>query len=63
MKPLVVDIEDLFAEAKKHMESENDINWSVGFALSTLYSELIGDLQQRLEAAYIEANYDKGATE
>lgn len=56
MRLLVVDLEDLFDEAKKHMESENDINWSVGFALSILHSELIGELQERLETAYIQAN-------
>lgn len=56
MRLLVVDLEALFDEAKKHMESETDINWSVGFALSTLHSELIGELQQRLETAYMQEN-------
>ena len=32
-----IDIDELIAEAVKHMEDEGDVRWSIGMALQELY--------------------------
>lgn len=55
-----IDIDELIAEAVKHMEDEGDVRFSVGMALQKLYWDKgWKDVQERLVNLYIEeANAD-----
>ena len=56
MKKIKIDIDELLAEAVKHMEDEQDVRWSIGMALQELYwnKGWWGDVQQRLTQLYLE---------
>ena len=50
-----IDIDELIAEAVKHMEDEGDVRWSIGMALQELYWDKgWKDVQERLVNLYIE---------
>ena len=50
-----IDIDELIAEAVKHMEDESDVRWSIGMALQELYWDKgWKDVQERLVNLYIE---------
>jgi hypothetical protein len=52
-----IDIDELIEEAVKHMEDEDDVRWSVGMALQTLYWDKVdgwADIQERLNKRYLE---------
>ena len=50
-----IDIDELIAEAVKHMEDEGDVRFSVGMALQELYWDKgWKDVQERLVNLYIE---------
>jgi len=52
-----IDIDELIEEAVKHMEDVDDVRWSVGMALQTLYWEKVdgwAEVQQRLTHLYLE---------
>ena len=49
---LTIDLNDVFKEAMQVMESENDLCWSVGYALQELYPKEIGELQKHMKFAY-----------
>ena len=50
-----IDIDELIAEAVKHMEDEGDVRFSVGIALQELYWDKgWKDVQERLVNLYIE---------
>lgn len=50
-----IDIDELIAEAVKHMEDEGDVRFSVGMALQELYwDKCWKDVQERLVNLYIE---------
>lgn len=56
---LEINIDELIAEAVKHMEDETDVRWSVGMALQVLYwGEGWGDVQKRMVKLYKENNDD-----
>lgn len=55
MKKIEIDIDELIAEAVKHMEDEGDVRFSVGMALQELYWDKgWKDVQERLVNLYIE---------
>ena len=45
---LDIDLDAVLAEAMQSMDSENDLRWSVGYALEVLYRERIEQLQLRM---------------
>ena len=48
-----INIDDVIAEAVKHMEDESDVRWSVGMALQMLYwGDGWEDVQKRLISLY-----------
>jgi hypothetical protein len=52
-----IDIDELIEEAVKHMEDEDDVRWSVGMALQTLYWDKVdgwASVQERLNKRYLE---------
>ena len=50
-----IDIDELIAEAVRHMEDEGDVRFSVGMALQELYWDKgWKDVQERLVNLYIE---------
>ena len=50
-----ININDVIAEAVKHMEDESDVRWSVGMALQELYWDKGWDeVQERLVNLYNE---------
>ena len=52
-----IDIDELIAEAVKHMEDEGDVRWSIGMALQELYWDKVdgwAEVQQRLVKLYHE---------
>jgi len=50
-----IDIDELIAEAVKHMEDESDVRWSIGMAMQMLYwGDGWGDVQDRLVKLYNE---------
>lgn len=50
-----IDIDELIAEAVKHMEDEGDVRFSVGMALQELYWDKgWKDVQERLVNLYFE---------
>ena len=50
---LEIDIDELVAEAIKHMQDESDVRWSVGMALQVLYWDKgWGKVQERMSALY-----------
>lgn len=50
-----IDIDELIAEAVKHMEDEGDVRFSIGMALQELYWDKgWKDVQERLVNLYIE---------
>jgi hypothetical protein len=50
-----IDIDALLAEAVQHMESEEDVRWSIGMALQELYGDKGWDeVQDRLVKRYHE---------
>ena len=54
---LEIDIDELIEEAVKHMEDEDDVRWSVGMALQTLYWDKVdgwADIQERLKQRYLD---------
>lgn len=54
---LEIDIDELIEEAVKHMEDVDDVRWSVGMALQTLYWEKVdgwASVQERLNQRYLE---------
>ena len=52
---LEIDLDAVFEKAVFYMDSEDDLKWSVGFAIEDLYWDAgIRDLQQRMIAAYLE---------
>lgn len=57
MKKIEIDIDELLAEAVKHMEDEQDVRWSIGMALQELYWDKVdgwAEVQQRLTQLYLE---------
>lgn len=57
MKKIEIDIDELLAEAVKHMEDEHDVRWSIGMALQELYWDKVdgwAEVQQRLTQLYLE---------
>lgn len=55
MKKLEIDIDELIAEAVKHMEDEHDVRWSIGMALQELYWDKVdgwAEVQARLIRLY-----------
>lgn len=57
MKKIEIDIDELLAEAVKHMEDEHDVRWSIGMALQELYWDKMdgwAEVQQRLTQLYLE---------
>ena len=58
MKALIqINTDELIEEAVKHMEDEDDVRWSVGMALQTLYWEKVdgwASVQERLNKRYLE---------
>jgi len=55
MTKMSIDIDALIAEAVHHMESEDDVRWSIGMALQELYGDKGWDkVQDRLVNLYIE---------
>jgi hypothetical protein len=52
-----IDIDELIEEAVKHMEDEDDVRWSVGMALQTLYWDKVdgwAGVQERLKQRYLD---------
>jgi len=52
-----IDIDELIEEAVKHMEDEQDVRWSVGMALQTLYWDKVdgwAGIQERLKQRYLD---------
>jgi hypothetical protein len=50
---VVIDLEKVFAVAMQHMESPDDLRWSVGMALQELYwDKWAKDFQERMIYAY-----------
>ena len=49
---LTIDMNDVFDMAMQVMESENDLCWSVGYALQELYPDQVGELQKRMVFAF-----------
>lgn len=52
-----IDIDELIAEAVKHMEDEGDVRFSIGMALQELYWDKVdgwAEVQQRLVKLYHE---------
>lgn len=48
-----IDIDELIAEAVKHMEDESDVRWSIGMAMQELYWDKGWDeVQDRLVKLY-----------
>jgi hypothetical protein len=45
---LDIDLDAVLAEAMQSMDSENDLRWSVGYALEILYRERVEQLQLRM---------------
>jgi hypothetical protein len=57
MKKVEIDINELIAEAVKHMDDEHDVRWSIGMALQELYWDKVdgwAEVQQRLVKLYHE---------
>ena len=53
LETLEINIDELVAEAVKHMEGEADVRWSVGMALQVLYEDKgWGKVQERMSALY-----------
>lgn len=60
-KTLEIHIDELIAEAVKHMEDETDVRWSVGMALQVLYWDKVdgwAEVQKRMVKLYKETNHD-----
>ena len=52
---LEIDIDELIAEAVKHMEDETDVRWSIGMAMQMLYwGDGWEDVQKRMVKLYKE---------
>jgi hypothetical protein len=51
---LEININELIAEAVKHMEDETDVRWSVGMAMQVLYGDKWLEVQERLSQLYKE---------
>jgi hypothetical protein len=50
---ITIDVDELVAEAFKHMQDGNDLRWSVGMALQELYWDRGWDeVQQRMIDQY-----------
>jgi hypothetical protein len=48
-----INIDDVIAEAVKHMEDESDVRWSIGMALQELYWDKgWNEVQERLVNLY-----------
>jgi hypothetical protein len=54
-----IDIDELIAEAVKHMEDDTDVRWSVGMAMQVLYwGNGWEDVQKRMVKLYNEERCD-----
>ena len=51
---LTVDTEKLIEHALLHMDSPNDIRWSIGMALQELYPDVILKVQMQLIDKFME---------
>jgi hypothetical protein len=56
---LIIDLDAVLGEAASHMESRNDICWSLGRALHDLYPEKLKGLRDRMDMMWRLANDDE----
>ena len=55
---LIIDLDAVLGEAASMMSSRDDVRWTVGEALRTLYPERITELHHRMDMLWRLANTD-----